>query len=578
MTVGPRVRRPDAGAPTPRPNRILRGRDRPGSGQRRRGPGLPYRGLGLPGLREQLVSVVRGFPLVDYAHSIFGDAHDPARGRQMPCHPTARGVHYVSMSSVIGTQISQAVGLAYALRQRRDPGVALAFFGDGATSSNDFHAGLNFAGVFRLPVVFVCANNQWAISVPVERQTAAPTLAAKAAAYGLPGHRFDGTDFIAVYRELNVALRDARSGNGPTMLELLTYRMTPHSSSDDPTRYQPADWVGRAVRHDPVARLERWMTEHDRLPEELRSRIHSEAEEAARSAVRAAEETPPPGPETASEDVYASSPSREGLSGRLRGGTSMAGTYARTTELLVIGGGPGGYMAAIRAGQLGKKVLLVEKGDLGGECLNRGCIPSKALIHASRLYHAIRTEGPEIGVRATDPTFDLVTAMRWKEEVVSKERQGVVTLLKAAGVTVLPGTVRFTGPRSADLTAPDGGHERIDFSSAVIATGAVHSALKGFETDGERVVNAWEILSSKSLPRSMLILGGGVSGCELGEFLARVGVEVTIIELLPQLLPGPRTGPIAGAHAGSGTARSASASRNEGRGSRAPRREARSYG
>jgi dihydrolipoamide dehydrogenase len=216
----------------------------------------------------------------------------------------------------------------------------------------------------------------------------------------------------------------------------------------------------------------------------------------------------------------------------------MAGTYARTTEVLVIGGGPGGYMAAIRAGQLGKKVLLVEKRDLGGECLNRGCIPSKALIHAATLYHAIRTEGPEIGVRASDPTFDLAVAMHWKEEVVAKERQGVTTLLKAANVTVLSGTVRFTGPRSADLAAPDGGHERIDFSYAIIATGALHSTLKGFETDGERVVNAWEILSLKSLPKSMLILGGGVSGCELGEFLARVGVEVTIVELLPQLLPG----------------------------------------
>jgi dihydrolipoamide dehydrogenase len=219
----------------------------------------------------------------------------------------------------------------------------------------------------------------------------------------------------------------------------------------------------------------------------------------------------------------------------------VAGTYARSTEVLVIGGGPGGYMAAIRAGQLGKKVLLVEKGELGGECLNRGCIPSKALIHASLLYNAIRTEGPEIGVTASDPKFELATAMRWKEGIVAKERQAVATLLKSAGVTVLPGTARFTGVRSADLTAPDGGHERIDFAAAVIATGASHTTLPGFETDGERVVNAWDLLSMKSLPRSMLVLGGGVSGCELGEFLARVGVEVTIVELLSQLLPGMET-------------------------------------
>jgi dihydrolipoamide dehydrogenase len=216
----------------------------------------------------------------------------------------------------------------------------------------------------------------------------------------------------------------------------------------------------------------------------------------------------------------------------------VAGTYARKTEVLVVGGGPGGYMAAIRAGQLGKKVLLVEKRDLGGECLNRGCIPSKALIHASHLYHALQTDGPEIGVTATEVKFDLPATMKWKQEVVAKERQGVATLLKSAGASVLQGEVRFTGPHSADMAAPDGGHERVDFDAAIIATGAIPSTIPGFETDGKQVVNAWELLDMPTLPQSMLILGGGVSGCELGEFLARVGVSVTIVELLPQILPG----------------------------------------
>jgi dihydrolipoamide dehydrogenase len=216
----------------------------------------------------------------------------------------------------------------------------------------------------------------------------------------------------------------------------------------------------------------------------------------------------------------------------------MAGTYARSAEILVIGGGPAGYMAAIRAGQLGKKVVLVEKRDLGGECLNRGCIPSKALIHAARLYFSLTHEGPEIGVTAKDPRFDLAATMVWKEAVCAKERQGVAGLLKSAGATVLPGEARLTGPTSADLTAPDGGHERIDFAAAILATGAVPISLPGFETDGAQVVNAWDLLSQTTLPRSMLILGGGVSGCELGEFLASVGVSVTIVELMPQLLPG----------------------------------------
>jgi dihydrolipoamide dehydrogenase len=216
----------------------------------------------------------------------------------------------------------------------------------------------------------------------------------------------------------------------------------------------------------------------------------------------------------------------------------VAGTYSREADVLVIGGGPGGYVAAIRLGQLGLKVTLVEKRELGGECLNRGCIPSKALIHAGALYHAVRTEGPEVGVVASDVAFDLAKAQRWKAEVVAKERQGVATLLKNAGAQTLSGEARFTSPRSVQWVAPDGGSERIDFRHAVIATGAVPTVLPGFEPDGERVLTAWQILELDRVPASMLVLGGGVSGCELGEFLALVGAKVTIVELLPQLLPG----------------------------------------
>ncbi|HEV2519132.1 MAG TPA: dihydrolipoyl dehydrogenase [Thermoplasmata archaeon] len=216
----------------------------------------------------------------------------------------------------------------------------------------------------------------------------------------------------------------------------------------------------------------------------------------------------------------------------------MAGTYARTTSTLVVGGGPGGYIAAIRLGQLGQKVLLVERRELGGECLNRGCIPSKALIHASALFHAIGSEGPEIGVIADRPRFDLAKAMAWKDSVVQKERTGVQQLLKSAGVQVLKGEARLSGPRSAELIAPDGGRERIDFETAILASGAIPSTFPGFEPDGDRVLTAEQILNLTSLPRSLIVLGGGVSGCELGEFLALVGVRVTIVELLPQILPG----------------------------------------
>jgi pyruvate dehydrogenase E1 component alpha subunit len=265
----------------------------------------------FPGLREQLISLVRGYSLLAYAHSLFADDRDVSRGRQMPCHPSAREVHYVSMSSVIGTQISQAAGLAYAIQRRKDPGVVLGFFGDGATSSNDFHAGLNLAGVYHLPIVFVCANNQWAISLPVERQTASVSLAAKAHAYGFEGTRVDGTDFVAVYRALRAALLAARSGKGPALLEFATYRMTPHSSSDDASRYQPKDWASRAQRFDPVLRLTDWMRSHELLTAAIETSVHDRAENEVKVALRQAEETPPPAPESLTEDVYSPYVSRE---------------------------------------------------------------------------------------------------------------------------------------------------------------------------------------------------------------------------------------------------------------------------
>ncbi len=267
----------------------------------------------FPGLREQLVALVRGHPLVAYAHHLFADDRDPGRGRNMPCHPTAREVQYVSMSSVIGTQISQAVGLAYGLRQRQAPGVSLAFFGDGATSSNDFHAGLNFAAVWHLPVLFCCANNQWAISVPTSRQTGARTFATKAAEYGMPGWSVDGTDVVAVWAALRGSLARAAEGRGPEMLEFITYRMTPHSSSDDPSRYQPPDWAARAASHDPVARLESWLSVNGVLDGAAVEAIGREIEAEVRAAVEAAEGTAAPAPASLTEDVYA--PDRSGSPG-----------------------------------------------------------------------------------------------------------------------------------------------------------------------------------------------------------------------------------------------------------------------
>ncbi|MCI4344715.1 MAG: thiamine pyrophosphate-dependent enzyme [Thermoplasmata archaeon] len=259
----------------------------------------------FPGLREQLVALVRGHGLTEYLHHLFANGLDPALGRQMPCHPTAREVNYVSMSSVVGTQITQAVGAAYAMRHRKDNAVTLGFFGDGATSANDFHAGLNFAAVFGLPIVFGLANNQWAISQPVERQSGSPELVAKAAAYGLPGVRVDGTDLLASYAALREALATARSGGGPTLVEFVTYRMTPHSSSDDPARYQRGDWADRALAHDPLLRVEELLHRLGLIEAGWTERAREEIDVEIRAAVVEAEKVGPPLPETMTNGVFA---------------------------------------------------------------------------------------------------------------------------------------------------------------------------------------------------------------------------------------------------------------------------------
>jgi pyruvate dehydrogenase E1 component alpha subunit len=269
----------------------------------------------FPGLREQLAALVRGHPLRTYVHHLFADRLDPASGRQMPCHPTAREVRYVSMSSCVGTQISQAVGCAYGFRFRKDDAVSLAFFGDGATSVNDFHAGMNFAGVFHLPVVFCCTNNQWAISLPVEKQSRVTELAEKGVAYGMPGHRVDGSDFVETYRKLSEAIEAARRGQGPSLLEFLVYRMSAHSTSDDPSRYQPADWQERAAQHDPVGRMEQLLGALGLLSQDLVREMDRQIDATLREAIAEAERTAPPDPATLERDVFAPAdplPSAEG--------------------------------------------------------------------------------------------------------------------------------------------------------------------------------------------------------------------------------------------------------------------------
>jgi pyruvate dehydrogenase E1 component alpha subunit len=259
----------------------------------------------FPAYRELTVALVRGAPLQAVVDQLFGDADDLCKGRQMPNHFAFPEQHYVSASSPIGTQITHAVGAAMAARYRKDPIATITYFGDGATSSNDFHAGLNLAGVFRAPTIFLCQNNEWAISLPRERQTKSATLAMKAEAYGFPGVVVDGNDVRAVHAAVRAARARAVAGEGPTLIEAQVYRLGPHSSSDDPHRYRTDSEVSAARQRDPVVRLRTELLGSGLLDEAADGRLWEEARAAVAAAVTRAEAVGPVDPLSLFDDVFA---------------------------------------------------------------------------------------------------------------------------------------------------------------------------------------------------------------------------------------------------------------------------------
>jgi pyruvate dehydrogenase E1 component alpha subunit/2-oxoisovalerate dehydrogenase E1 component alpha subunit len=240
----------------------------------------------VPALREAGVGLYRGMTLDSYLAQIYGNADDVTKGRQLPCHPCDRDHHYVVMSSCVSTQAPHAVGIAMAMKIAGDRGRAcVGFVGDGGTSEPDFHAALNFAGVMKVPCVLICQNNQWAISTPGSVQTAAETIALKALGYGVEPLRADGNDVLAVYESVRHAATKARRGDGPTFIELVTYRVSAHSSSDDPSRYRDASVTAVwRERRDPLRRLELflerrgWITTGERAA--LAERLEGEVRDA----------------------------------------------------------------------------------------------------------------------------------------------------------------------------------------------------------------------------------------------------------------------------------------------------------
>ena len=268
--------------------------------------GLEARDWIFPSYREHGAALLRGMPLETFVCDLLGNAGDRMLGHQMPCHEAWRPGNFLSISAPIATQVPHAVGAAVAARIKGDDVVALAYFGEGATSANDFHTGMNFAGVSRAPVVLVCRNNGWAISVPIELQTASPTFAHKAIAYGLRGERVDGNDLFAVRNATRRARQRAAAGQGGTLLECVTYRLEGHSTSDDPRAYRPPELVEPWRRKDPILRLARYLEWRGALTPAAAEAARATAREAIRKAVEGAEShAPRPALETLFEGVYA---------------------------------------------------------------------------------------------------------------------------------------------------------------------------------------------------------------------------------------------------------------------------------
>lgn len=261
-----------------------------------------------PCYREFAAALFRGLPLQAYLDNMFGNVDDPSKGRQMPDHWTGRQWNVGSVSSPVGTQIAQAPGMAWAAKLRGEDVAVLVYFGEGATSEGDFHVGLNFAGVFKAPCIFFCRNNGWAISVPASRQTASESIAIKATAYGIAGVQVDGNDVLAVHRAVREARERCSRGEGATLIEALTYRLGPHSTSDDPRGYRKEEEVQAWRVADPLPRFRRYLEGRGLWSTADEARATDQIEAEIRASVEAAERKDPPPLESLFDDVYARRP------------------------------------------------------------------------------------------------------------------------------------------------------------------------------------------------------------------------------------------------------------------------------
>lgn len=263
----------------------------------------------FPYYRDLCLTLALGLTPRAMMLAMYGKHGEPMSGaRQMPAHYSARHLNIVSVSSPVATQIPQASGMALAMQYQNTDQVVMTCFGEGSTAEGDFHEGLNWAGIFKLPVIFLCQNNQYAISSPTEREMPVKNVADRASAYGMPGIHFDGNDFLESYQTIREAIERARRGEGPSLLEAKMYRLVPHSSDDDDRTYRSRQEVEYWKQRDPLLRARNYCFEHKLLDDDKQNDFETRAREIIDDANEFARTAPYPAPEEALNGVWGKLP------------------------------------------------------------------------------------------------------------------------------------------------------------------------------------------------------------------------------------------------------------------------------
>ncbi|NVK42802.1 MAG: thiamine pyrophosphate-dependent dehydrogenase E1 component subunit alpha [Oceanospirillaceae bacterium] len=254
--------------------------------------------------REQGALAYRGFTADEFMNQLFGNDLDYGKGRQMPIHYGARDLHYMTISSPLATQIPQATGYAYGQKLAGDKRCTVTVFGEGAASEGDFHAALNMASVLRVPVIFLCRNNGYAISTPSSEQFAADGVAPRAVGYAMQAIRVDGNDVLAVIKAMQEARKIAVEHNEPVLVEAMSYRLAAHSSSDDPSGYRNKAEEDKWRAKDPILRLKNWLLSQGWWSEEQEKALYEELRQQVLEAMKRAQQRPPPPLDAMITDVY----------------------------------------------------------------------------------------------------------------------------------------------------------------------------------------------------------------------------------------------------------------------------------